>query len=246
VLKVVGGEEKPGGDTPDPQPQGETKTALLAWGNMSAKSYDNSGVNNMLVGAENDEAYGFSLVCTGNLTKAYTSGGNSPKMKVPYKEQVLERTPIKGSNGAQNTVFMPQGAKATKVIFYSVRSDATTTERTSWWKEVAGVEYTETTAPALIDLGATRDNPNAITYTLNNVPDKFTFTNTGEQQCFILYIEYHIGGDDGVESVAYTQPLRTEYFTLNGTRMDKPVKGICLMRLVMPDGSTQTRKVRVK
>ena len=246
VLKVVGGEEKPGGDTPDPQPQGETKTALLAWGNMSAKSYDNSGVNNMLVGAENDEAYGFSLVCTGNLTKAYTSGGNSPKMKVPYKEQVLERTPIKGSNGAQNTVFMPQGAKATKVIFYSVRSDATTTERTSWWKEVAGVEYTETTAPALIDLGATRDNPNAITYTLNNVPDKFTFTNTGEQQCFILYIEYHIGGDDGVESVAYTQPLRTEYFTLNGTRMDKPIKGICLMRLVMPDGSTQTRKVRVK
>ena len=86
----------------------------------------------MMEGAANDEAYGFSLVMTGNLTKAYTSGGNNPKMKIPYNGEILERTPIKGSNGAQNTVFMPEGAKATKVIFYSVRSDATTTTRTTF------------------------------------------------------------------------------------------------------------------
>jgi len=247
VLTVVGGEQNPtGGDTPGEgdQPAGETKTALLAWGNMINKSYDNSSYKNMMEGAENDEAYGFSIVCTGNLEKSYTSGGNSPKMKVPYKGEILERTPIKGSNGAQNTVFMPSGAKATKVTFYSVRSDATTTTRTSWWKEVAGVTYTETTAPSLIDLDATRDNPNAITYTLNNVADKFTYTNTGEQQCVIIYIEYHFGGSDGIETVfSPGQSVRVEYFTMEGKRVSTPAQGMYLVRMTMNDGSVVTKKV---
>lgn len=244
VLKVVGGEEKPGGDTPTPEPVGDTKTALLAWGNMVAKSYDNSGVNNMMEGAANDEAQGFSLVCTGNLAKAYSSAG-TPKLKIPYKDEVLDRTAIKLSNGAQNTVFMPEGAKATKVTFYSV-TGTNASDRTSWWKEVAGVAYTEETAPATIDLYATRDNPNAITYTLQNVPDKFTFTNTGEQQCVILYIEYHFGGSNGIESVNLSQPLRTEYYTLNGARVAAPGKGMYLVRMTMPDGKTETRKVAYK
>ena len=47
-----------------------------------------------MVGAENDEAQGFSLVCTGNLAKAYTSGGNSPKMTIPYKDEMLEKLPL--------------------------------------------------------------------------------------------------------------------------------------------------------
>ncbi len=243
ILKVVGGEENPEQGGLTPEPQGETKTALLAWGNMVAKSYDNSGVNNMMEGAANDEAYGFSLVMTGNLTKAYTSGGNNPKMKIPYNGEILERTPIKGSNGAQNTVFMPEGAKATKVIFYSVRSDATTTTRTSWWKEVAGMEYDEDSAPAVIDLDATRDNPNAITYTLPSVPDKFTFTNTGEQQCVILYIEYHFGGSDGIERVDMTQPLRSVFYTVDGTPVTTPGKGLYILRQTMPDGKIVTKKV---
>ena len=241
ILRVVGGEDNPN-DDPNPDPVGETKTALLAWGNMVAKSYDNSSYNNMMVGAENDEAYGFSLVCTGNLQKSYSSAG-TPKLKIPYNGETLERTAIKLSNGAQNTVFMPEGAKATKVTFYSV-TGTNSSNRTSWWREVAGVEYTEDSAPASIDLDATRDNPNAITYTLQNVPDKFTFTNTGEQQCVILYIEYHFGGSDGIESLSTEErPIRTEYYTLNGVRIATPDKGMYLVRMVMPDGKTETHKV---
>ena len=242
ILRVVGGEEKPGGDDPDPQPVGETKTALLAWGNMYTASYDNSGVNNMMIGAENDEAYGFSMVCTGNLTKAYTSGGNSPKMSIPYNGEILQRTPIKLSNGAQNTVFMPEGAKATKVILYSV-TGTNSSNRTSYWKEVAGVEYTESTTTVL-DLNATRDNPNAVEFTLNNVPDKFTFTNTGEQQCVIVYIEYHFGGATGIQAVsANGTPLRIEYYTLSGERIATPGKGIYVMRTILEDGKAISRKV---
>ena len=164
-------------------------------------------------------------------------------MKVTYKGEILERTPIKLSNGAQNTVFMPEGAKATKVTFFSV-TGTNSSDRTSWWKEVAGVTYTEDTAPATIDLEATRDNPNAITYTLNNVPDKFTFTNTGEQQCVILYIEYHFGGTDGIATVNEgATPLRIEYLTLSGKRVEAPTQGIYLIRMVMANGQTVTKKV---
>ena len=146
----------------------------------------------MMVGAENDEAFGFSLVCIGNLQKSYTSAG-TPKLKIPYNGEILERTAIKCSNGAQNAIIMPEGAKATKLIIYSV-TGTNASNRTSYWKEVAGKEYTEATA-TILDLDAPRDNPNAVTFTLDNVKDTVTFTNTGEQQCVILYLEYHYGGD---------------------------------------------------
>ena len=242
VLKVVGGETKPGGDTPDnPQPQGETKTALLAWGNMTAKSYDNSTYNNMLVGAENDEAYGFSMVVTGNLQKSYSSAG-TPKLKIPYNGQTLERTAIKLSNGAQNTIFMPEGAKATKVTLYSV-TGTNASSRTSYWKEVAGQSY-NTTTTTVLDLDASRDNPNAVSFTLNDVQDKLTFTNTGEQQCVIVYIEYHYGGTSTAISEGVTEPATSvEYYTLKGERVTTPGSGLYIMRTVTPTGKTTTHKV---
>ncbi len=242
ILKVVGGEEKPDDPVTPEEPAGETKTALLAWGNMYASSYDNSGVNNMMVGAENDEAYGFRLVCTGNLTKAYSAGGNNPKMSIPYKGETLLRTPIKCSNGAQNTVFMPEGAKATKVTLFSVVG-TNSSNRTSYWKEVAGVSYDETTTTVL-DLTKTNPDPNAVSFTLNNVPDKFTFTNTGEQQCVIIYVEYHFGGATGiVDYKSDVAPVRVSYYTLGGRRVTMPERGLYIMQMQMPDGSVRSQKV---
>ena len=242
ILKVVGGEEKPDNPVTPEEPAGETKTALLAWGNMVAQSYDNSTYKNMMVGAENDEAYGFKLVCTGNLTKAYTAGSNNPKMSVPYKDEVLLRTPIKCSNGAQNTVFMPEGAKATKVTLFSVVG-TNSSNRTSYWKEVAGVSYDETTTTVL-DLTKTNPDPNAVSFTLNNVADKFTFTNTGEQQCVIIYVEYHFGGDEtGISSTLDATPVRVDYITLEGKRVATPSHGLYIMRTQMSDGSIRSQKV---
>ena len=242
ILKVVGGEEKPDDPVTPEEPAGETKTALLAWGNMYASSYDNSGVNNMMVGAENDEAYGFKLVCTGNLAKAYSAGSTNPKMSIPYKGETLLRTPIKCSNGAQNTVFMPEGAKATKVTLFSVVG-TNSSSRTSYWKEVAGVSYDETTTTVL-DLTKTNPDPNAVSFTLNNVPDKFTFTNTGEQQCVIIYVEYHFDGTSGiVEYKNDVAPVRVSYYTLGGHRVTTPERGLYIMQMQMPDGSIRSQKV---
>ena len=246
IIKVVGGEPNPNvgpGDNPDPV--GETKTALLAWGNMVAQSYDNSSYNNMMVGAENDEAYGFSIVCTGNLQKAYTSAG-TPKLNIEYNGEMLQRTAIKLSNGAQNTIFMPQGAKATLMRIYSI-TGTNASNRTSYWKEVAGVSYTPETTTVL-DLDAPRDNPNQVDFTLNNVADAVTFTNTGEQQCVIIYLEYHYGGTEGIDELPVgadnaSGAQRPEYFTLNGERVTAPGHGLYLMRYRTADGRTVVRKV---
>ena len=137
---------------------------------------------------------------------------------------------------------MPEGAKATKVILYSV-TGTNASSRTSYWKEVAGVNYTETTTTVL-DLDAPRDNPNAVSFTLDNVPDKFTFTNTGEQQCVIVYIEYHFGGPDGIDAAkGSTTPVRVEYYNMSGQRIAAPEQGICIMRTIMQDGSSISKKV---
>lgn len=242
VIKVVGGEPNPNEEPIiEPQPVGETKTALLAWGNMVAQSYDNSSYNNMMVGAENDEAYGFSMVITGNLAKSYTSAG-TPKLDILYNGETIQRTAIKLSNGAQNTIFLPKDAKATKMSIYSI-TGTNASNRTSYWKEVAGVSYNETTTTVL-DLDAPRSNPNKVDFTLDNVPDKVTFTNTGEQQCVIIYLEYHFGGDtSGVESIHLNEPIRIEYYTLSGERVSTPAKGIYLVRIYNHQGTVESRKV---
>ena len=244
VITVVGGETNPDtGENPDPQP-GEKKTALLAWGNMINKSYDNSEYKNMMVGAENDEAQGFSLVITGNLQKSYASAG-TPKLPVEYKGEIIERTAIKLSNGAQNTIFMPEGARATKMTLYSV-TGTNASNRESYWKEVAGVAYTPATTTVL-DLDAPRSNPNKVTFELSDVPERVTFTNTGEQQCVIIYLEYYIGGEaDGIESVsnASAKAVRTEFFTPSGERITQPRPGmVYIVRSVDATGRMTSRKV---
>lgn len=212
ILRVVGGDVKP--DEPvtpvDPdEPVGETMKVTLAYGNMTPKSYDASGVNNMLEGVENkvtngitNNNLGFSIVCTGNLTKELGRGS-----KMSYTFDGVDRTNIKLSNGAQQTVNLPEGARATKLEIWSVVG-TNSSNRTSYWKEVCGVTYTESNA-TILDL--TSGKVNCVTFDLPNV-DVITFTNTGEQQCIILNIEYHYGGPantDGVETITVD--------TLNGT-----------------------------
>ena len=70
-----------------------------------------------------------------------------------------------------------------------------------------------------------------------------TFTNTGEQQCVILYLEYHFGGESGISSANMGEPVRTEYFTLSGERVSTPTKGIYLVRIYNHQGKVESRKV---
>lgn len=183
-------------------PLEDDKYALLSWGNMTANSYDNSSYNNMLVGNANDDAEGFSMVITGNLAKSYTTA--SSKLSVTYNGESIERTAIKLSNGAQNTIFMPAGARATKITLYSI-TGTNSSNRTSYWKEVAGKTY-DTTTTTVLNLNATNNAPNKVEFELDDVTEKVTFTNTGEQQCVVVCLEYYIGERVTLDESATTAP----------------------------------------
>lgn len=238
VIKVVGGEDNPN-EKPDPNPEKEKKLALLTWGNMSTASYDDSGVNNMLVGVDGDDAEGFSMVITGNLSKAYTA---ADKINVVYDGNTISRTTIKCSNGAQNTVFLPENAKATKITLWSY-TNVSAPNRTSYWAEVGGVTYNEENSVILQESKDT-SNPVSASFDLPDMAEAVTFRNTGEQQCVIVSLEYFLDDDMGVALIGSdSTPLRIEYFNLSGERVLSPADGIFIMRALMPDGKTITRKI---
>ena len=241
IIKVVGGENNPNVEPdPGPGPSGEKKTALLTWGNMSTDSYDNSGVNNMLVGVVDDDAEGFSMVVTGNLEKYYSA---ADKINVVYNGNTLTRTTIKCSNGAENTIFLPEKAKATKITLWSY-TNVSTPNRTSYWASVGGKTYTEAES-VILQPSKDTANPSCVSFDLDNLEKTITFRNTGEQQCVIIAIEYFEGGADGMDSAfsSATTPIRVAYYSLAGERVTTPSNGIFLMRVTMSDGSTITRKV---
>ena len=204
ILRVVGGEQKPQDDPQDnpkddPSPVGPTMKVSLAFGNMTNKSYDGTDILNMLEGNENktnngvtNNNIGFKWVCTGNLAKALSRGS-----KMTYEFDGVQRTNVKVSNGAQQTIFLPEDpelgkARATKLELWSTVG-TNNSSRTSYWKEICGLEYTEANATIL---NLTTGYVNCVTFDLPNV-EQITFTNTGEQQQVIVNIDYHYGGPAG-------------------------------------------------
>ncbi len=241
VLKVVGGEEKPVTPTPGgDDPVSETKKVCLAWGNMSRTGGDSSCTELVGVEATPSNNIGFSMHYTTVTDKYYTKGS-----KMTYEFDGTQRTGIKLSNGAQNTIVIPDGYKVTKVTFWSVVG-TNSSSRTSYWKEVAGQTYTEADGQ-IFDLNATTSAPNKAEFVLNNVEKELTFTNTGEQQIVIVVLEYHTGGATAIQSVTdHSTPQSVQYFTLSGRRVTNPTQGIYVMRSTMQDGRTITRKVAIK
>lgn len=123
---------------------------------------------------------GAKLTITGNSSKTL-----NPATPITYKELTTYGKSIKLSNGAQNTFYCPEGKVATGVTFISY-VNKNPIVRTSYWKEVAGVNYDESTA-TLMKSAQDAENPDVISFSLPNL-SQFTFTNTGEQPCFMLEV----------------------------------------------------------
>lgn len=124
---------------------------------------------------------GARLAITGNATKSI-----DPAAAITYEGASYSKS-MKLSNGAQNTFYCPQGKVAKKVTFIScVNADAIT--KPAYWKEVAGVTYTEDTA-TLMQSAKDGANPDVISFTIDKL-SQFTFTNTGLQPYIILKVDY--------------------------------------------------------
>lgn len=130
---------------------------------------------------------GCTLTITGNASKNYTLGGN--KITVDG----VEHNTAKLSNGAQNTLTLPEGKKAVRLTLYSFVNAASAGARTSGWSEVNGVSYDVKEAPmgAFTDVAVSDGlvaNPDVRSYLIDG-KNEVTFTNTGEQLCFFAVVD---------------------------------------------------------
>ena len=94
---------------------------------------------------------------------------------------------LKGSNGVQVQITMPDGVKANRVTIYSYNNADIT--NTSLWSEVAGTTYTDETEIGLESRSA--GTPDVRVFALDDVTGTITLNNNGQaQQCFIAVVDY--------------------------------------------------------
>jgi hypothetical protein len=198
VLKVIGDDDEPGGGTDpvEPVPTIEKKTAMLYFENMTTssdgtiESGKTTPANNILTGNNGTAAEGFVMKLTGNMAKSYYPADD-------LNAANTSATTIKLSNGAMNTIYVPDGYVATSMTIWSYTNFTKDTEtpRTSYWVSVGGKTYTAETAKILQPRKDT-SKPDQVSFELDNLSE-IEFKNTGEQQCVVISIDYQnvIPGD---------------------------------------------------
>ena len=117
---------------------------------------------------------GAKVALTGNASKSFAGAS---KIKINGKDY----TTTKVSNGAGEKVY-------TFTLYSYVNKDAATA-RVPYWKEINGENYDETTA-TIMQSYKNLENPDVNTYTFKDGVESLTFTNTGEQVCFVIEADY--------------------------------------------------------
>jgi len=173
---------------------------------------------NILEGAQLGAPEGWKMQCM-NEAKNLEAGNDFTIDGKTYKA-------IKFSNGAQNTVTLPEGYVATKVTFYStINKDAAA--RTAYWKEVNGVTYSEEEAKIMTSF-KDYENPDVNEYELGKVAS-FTFANAGEQPFAVLVVEYEAGSADGIADInADINDANAPAYNLAGQRVNANAKGLVI------------------
>ena len=173
-----------------------------------------------------DYPNGFSLQITGNTSKNISSGKTITVGGNQY-------TTMKVSNGAQNTLTLPTGMVAAGITFYSYVNKDAATDRDSYWKEVAGVTYDTPDASGGIfaNYGENEGTPDKREYNFgDNRLNAITFTNTGEQCCYI--IEITIAAGEVVTCIqnvkAAVVDLNAAAFNLAGQKVAENYKGVVI------------------
>lgn len=166
---------------------------------------------------------GFKMAITGNTGKNISSAS---KITIDGEQYVS----IKLSNGAQNTLTLPEGKVATAITFYSYVNKDAQTDRPAFWKEVGGTTYDIETSGGELMCFKDAENPDVRSYTLESPMSSITFTNSGEQLCFVMKVAV-ADGTSGIEDVTVKPAINVNApaFNLSGQRVSKTFKGIVIM-----------------
>ena len=131
---------------------------------------------------------GATITITGNADKNISNGA---RITVDGTEYIS----MKVSNGAENTYVAPAGKSVSKVTFYSYVNKDAQTDRPAYWKEVGGVAYDKDASGGEMMCFKDGANPDVRTYSIGGT-SSFTFTNSGEQLCYVMIVTFGNGGGD--------------------------------------------------
>ncbi len=147
---------------------------------MGFGSFTVDGTNKyIMTGSTGDDAEGIVLT----IDKTDKSWSSAEKITIGDNE----RTSIKVSNGAKNIMTLPEGMSATRITFYSYINSAE--GRTSYWAEFNGAVINGDVPMGAWNTVTDRlTNPDVRVFPLNG-ESEITFTNTGEQLCFIVALD---------------------------------------------------------
>lgn len=144
---------------------------------------------------------GAKVALTGNAEKKF---GSASSITINGKKY----TTTKVSNGAQNTFYAPEGKKVYVFTLYSYVNKDAATNRPPYWKEVGGVAYDETSAKIMQCYRTDITTPDVNTYVFPEGLSEVTFTNTGEQVCFVIEANYDATAVAGVEASVEAAPAK--------------------------------------
>jgi hypothetical protein len=184
--------------------------------NVTLEGWTNTGTSNNVATWEG----GFSIMIM-RSDKGMSAGSNITIGGTQYKS-------IKVSNGAQNTLTLPEGKVAKGITFYSyVNSDKDGWEN-SYWKEVAGIENEASTMTSQKD-GANPD-VREFTFPAGNQLNKISFTNKGQQLCYVIKIDIITGSETtGIQTVkSETIDLNAPAYNLAGQKVAEGYKGVVI------------------
>lgn len=174
-------------------------------------------------------AHGGKLEITGKDDKAFGAAKDITAAGKTYKS-------IKLSNGAQNTLTMPEGKTAKKVTFYSyinkAKADAA---EANYWAEVNNVEYKTkegaenpaTLMKVYTDTENYQTNPDVISFDLADV-SSFTFTNKGDQPCVVIIVSTK-ASTDGITNVKSVVLNSNVAYNLSGQKVGNDYKGVVIV-----------------
>lgn len=226
TVKTLEEGTTPGGDpgSGGENPQVETSKTLYYWHS------DFSAANEITF------ADGAKIAITGNTTKNVSNGNDITIDGEKYKT-------MKVSNGAQNTLTMPEGCKVVKMTFYSyVNKPSAESTTTSFWREVAGTTYDESNPLSCFNDGDLT-NPDIREFTLGTSSNRVTFTNKGIQLCYVLAVEYTKGSSSGIETPASVMIKQSDFYDLQGRRVSDNTKGVIIRVDRMNNGQKKTSKI---
>lgn len=186
-----------------------------ALSNVTLEGMANTGTSNNVATWEG----GFSIMIM-RSDKGMSSGSNITIGGSKYKS-------IKVSNGAQNTLTLPEGKVAKGITFYSYVNNDEAGWENSYWKEVAGVTYEASTMASSKD----GENPDVREFSFNGDQlNKITFTNSGKQLCYVIKVDIEKGevitGIKNVKSEAID--LNAPAYNLAGQKVAEGYKGVVI------------------